>query len=118
MNYYTKGDYVSAVQAFQEFVSRFPDNPDAVSAQLNIVRSYHQDGKDKEALAAATAFIENPKSKGTTELPDFYFYKAVAQEALKMRAEAIATYKLIVSTYADSNAALQASTALKRLNAK
>jgi TolA-binding protein len=118
MNFYTKGDYVSAVQAFQEFINKFPDNPDAGKAQLWIVQAHAQDANYKESLAAATAFIDNPKNKSAPELPDFYFYKGSAQEMLKMRTEAIATYKLIVATYPNSDAALQASNALKRLNVK
>jgi TolA-binding protein len=118
MTYYTKGDYATAVQAFQEFVSKFPDNPDAAKAQLWIVQAYGQDGNYKDMLATATTFIDNPKNKSAPELPDFYFYKGSAQEMLKMKNEAGATYKLLVATYPNSDAALQASAALKRLGIK
>jgi len=118
MNMYTKGDYVSAVQAFQEFINKFPDHPDAAKAQLFVVNSFRQDLKYKEALDAATSFIDNPQHKSAAELPDFYFNKGAAQEMLKMRPEAIATYKFVVATYPNSDAALQASNALKRLNVK
>jgi len=118
MNFYTKGDYVSAVQAFQEFVKLFPDHPDAGKAQLFVVNSFRQDGKYKEALDAATSFIDNPKNKSAPELPDFHFNKGAAQEMLKLRPEAVATYKFVAATYPNSDAALQAANALKRLGVK
>jgi tol-pal system protein YbgF len=113
MGYYAGGQWDLAVEAFRDFMQKFPNAPDAGDAQFFIGESYYQSGKTREALAAYTAVSTN--FKDSTRVPDAYFKQANCDELLNQKAEAIRVYQLVVKQYPDSSAALSATQALKRL---
>ena len=113
MGYYAVGQWDLAVEAFKDFIQKFPNSPDAADAQFFIGESYYQSGKTREALAAYTAVPASYSQSG--RVPDAYFKQAMCYELLNQRAEAIRVYQLIVKQYDGSSAALSATQALKRL---
>jgi tol-pal system protein YbgF len=113
MGYYAVGQWDLAVEAFKDFIQKFPNSPDAADAQFFIGESYYQSGKTREALAAYTAVPTSYSQSG--RVPDAYFKQAMCYELLNQRAEAIRVYQLIVKQYDGSSAALSATQALKRL---
>lgn len=113
MGYYAVGQWDLAVEAFKDFIQKFPNSPDAADAQFFTGESYYQSGKTREALAAYTAVVSNYGQSG--RVPDAYFKQAMCYEQLNQRAEAIRVYQLIVKQYDGSSAALSATQALKRL---
>ena len=113
MGYYAVGQWDLAVEAFKDFIQKFPNSPDAADAQFFTGESYYQSGKTREALAAYTAVVTSYGQSG--RVPDAYFKQAMCYEQLNQRAEAIRVYQLIVKQYDGSSAALSATQALKRL---
>jgi tol-pal system protein YbgF len=113
MGYYAVGQWDLAVEAFKDFIQKFPNSPDAADAQFFTGESYYQSGKTREALAAYTAVVNTYGQSG--RVPDAYFKQAMCYELLNQRAEAIRVYQLIVKQYDGSSAALSATQALKRL---
>ena len=113
MNYYAVGQWDLAVDAFKDFVQKFPTSPDAADAQFFIGESYYQSGKTRDALAAYTAVVTNYKDH--TRVPDAYFKQAMCYELLNQKSEAIKVYQMIVKQYDGTSAALSATQSLKRL---
>jgi TolA-binding protein len=116
MNYYTVGnqwDY--AVAAFEEYLAKFPNSPDAAKAQLYIGFSQSNAGNYKAALAAFTALTDNPKYKGTEEARQAYFYQGSMQEMLGQRAAAIKTYEFIRKEYPNTQEEIQATQKLRQM---
>jgi len=113
MSYYAAGQWDLAVEAFRDFMQKFPNAPDTADAQFFIGESYYQSGKTREALTAYTAVTTN--FKDSTRVPDAYFKQANCDELLNQKAEAIRVYTLITKQYSESSAALMANQALKRL---
>lgn len=113
MGYYAVGQWDLAVEAFKDFIQKFPNSPDAADAQFFTGESYYQSGKTREALAAYTAVVTTYGQSG--RVPDAYFKQAMCYELLNQRADAIRVYQLIVKQYDGSSAALSATQALKRL---
>jgi tol-pal system protein YbgF len=113
MGYYAVGQWDLAVEAFKDFIQKFPNSPDAADAQFFTGESYYQSGKTREALAAYTAVVGTYGQSG--RVPDAYFKQAMCYELLNQKAEAVRVYQLIVKQYDGSSAALSATQALKRL---
>src|SRR6478752_7299568 len=97
MGYYAVGQWDLAVEAFKDFIQKFPNSPDAADAQFFTGESYYQSGKTREALAAYTAVVNTYGQSG--RVPDAYFKQAMCYELLNQRAEAIRVYQLIVKQY-------------------
>lgn len=113
MSYYAVGQWDLAVDAFKDFIQKFPTSPDAADAQFFIGESYYQAGKTKDALAAYTAVVSNYKD--SPRVPDAYFKQGGCYQQLNQRADAIRVYQLVVKDYPNSSAALQATQVLKLL---
>lgn len=113
MSYYAVGQWDLAVDAFKDFIQKFPASPDAADAQFFIGESYYQAGKTKDALAAYTAVVSNYKD--SPRVPDAYFKQGGCYQQLNQRADAIRVYQLVVKDYPNSSAALQATQVLKLL---
>jgi tol-pal system protein YbgF len=113
MGYYASGQWELAVDAFKDFMQKFPTSPDAADAQFFIGEAYYQAGKTKEALAAYTAVVTNYKD--SPRVPDAYFKQGGCYQQLNQRADAIRVYQLVVKDYPNSSAALQATQVLKLL---
>ncbi len=97
MGYYAVGQWDLAVEAFKDFIQKFPNSPDAADAQFFTGESYYQSGKTREALAAYTAVVNTYGQSG--RVPDAYFKQAMCYELLNQRADAIRVYQLIVKQY-------------------
>ena len=114
MGDYAVGQWDLAIQGFQEYLKRFPDGPSAPNAQRLIGESYFFWGKYQEAVRAYDLVVA--KYKGSDQVPDAIYKQGVAYEQLKQRDKAIESYKLVRKDYPTSNAALQATQDLKRLD--
>ncbi len=113
MGYYAVGQWDLAIDAFKDFIQKFPNSPDAADAQFFVGESFYQSGKTKDALAA---YLQVPTTyKDSARVPDAYLKQAMCYEQLTQKAEAIRVYQLIIKQYPDSSAALSASQALRRL---
>jgi tol-pal system protein YbgF len=112
---YAVGQYDLAIKGFQEYLTRFPDAPDAPAAQFSIGESYFMLGKFAEAVAAYDQVIKKYKATGADAVPDAYYKQGVAYEQLKRRDDAIANYELVRREYPNSPAALQATQVLRQL---
>ena len=113
MGYYAVGQWDLAVDAFKDFMQKFPSSPNAADAQFFIGEAYYQSGKSREALAAYTAYTTT-YAQGE-RVADAYFKQASCYELLNQKNDAIRVYQLITKQYADSSAALLATQSLKRL---
>jgi tol-pal system protein YbgF len=113
--YYAIGQYESAIAAFQDFLVKFPESPDAAGAQFYIGESYAWLRKWPDALAAYTALVANPAYKTSEKVPDAYVRQGRCYEEMNRKADAIKAYQLVVKQYPGTNAELQATQNLKAL---
>lgn len=111
--FYFAGQFDLAVEAFTDFLERFPDSPDAAEAQFFIGEAHYASHRYKEAQAAYAIVIS--KYKGSPRVPDAYYKQGLAYEQLGQKAEAIKNYELLRKTYPDSTAGGHATQALMRL---
>lgn len=108
---YTSGDHTLAIEAFKDFVSKFPNSSDAPKAQYFMGESLYQLGRYKEAIQALQDVIA--KYPESDKVPDAYFREGVCYQSLRQNDEARRIYRLIISRFPDSTAAINAATALK-----
>jgi len=111
--FYFAGQFDLAVEAFTDFLERFPDSPDAAEAQFFIGEAHYASHRYKEAQAAYAIVIS--RYKGSPRVPDAYYKQGLAYEQLGQKAEAIKNYELLRKTYPDSTAGGHATQALMRL---
>jgi len=111
--FYYAGQFDMAIDAFQDFIARFPDSPDAAEAQFYIGESHYSSQRHKEALEAYSAVIN--KYPNSPRVPDAYYKQGLSYEQLGQTAEAIKNYELLRSEYPDSTAGGHATQALIRL---
>jgi tol-pal system protein YbgF len=112
--FYYAGQFDMAIEAFTEFIERFPDSPDAAEAQFYIGESHYSSQRHKEALEAyATVISRYPDSP---RVPDAYYKQGLSYEQLGRRPEAIKNYELLRRQYPESTAAGHATQALIRLD--
>jgi len=108
---YVSGDHTLAIEAFRDFISRFPNAADAPRAQYFMGESLYQLGRYKEAIQAYQGVISGyPESE---QVPDAYFKQGVCYQSLRQNDDARRIYQLIVAKFPDSTAAINAATALK-----
>lgn len=108
---YVSGDHALAIEAFRDFISRFPNAADAPRAQYFMGESLYQLGRYKEAIQAYQGVISSyPDSE---QVPDAYFKQGVCYQSLRQNDDARRIYQLIVAKFPDSTAAINAATALK-----
>jgi tol-pal system protein YbgF len=111
--FYYAGQFDLAVEAFADFIERFPDSPDAAEAQFYIGESYYALKRHKDAVAAyALAITKYPSSP---RVPDAYYKQGLCYEQLGQKPEAIKNYELLRREYPGSTAGGHATQALMRL---
>ncbi len=111
--FYYAGQFDMAIEAFADFIDRFPDSPDAAEAQFYIGESHYSSQRHKEALSAYAAVIS--KYPASPRVPDAYYKQGLSYEQLGQKAEAIKNYELLRREYPDSTAGGHATQALIRL---
>jgi tol-pal system protein YbgF len=111
--FYFAGQFDLAVEAFTDFLERFPDSPDAAEAQFFIGEAHYASHRYREAQAAYAIVIG--KYKGSPRVPDAYYKQGLAYEQLGEKPEAIKNYELLRKTFPDSTAGGHATQALMRL---
>ncbi|HEV8534024.1 MAG TPA: tetratricopeptide repeat protein [Methylomirabilota bacterium] len=124
---FSKGNYSLAIASFREFVRRFPDAPQADSAQYWIGESYvasahaaatqGQADKAREALQQAVqeyrrVFVNYPRG---TQVPTALYKEALALEELKQVKLAQARLQYLVDNFPQSQEAPLARERLKSL---
>jgi len=112
--FYYAGQFDMAIEAFTDFIERFPDSPDAAEAQFYIGESHYSSQRYKEALAAYASVIS--KYPNSPRVPDAYYKQGLSYEQLGQKDEAIKNYQLLRRDYPDSTAGGHATQALIRLN--
>jgi TolA-binding protein len=113
---YSSGRYDLAISGYSEFIKTFPDNPNAAAAQLTIGEAHQAQGKFELAAQDFDAVIERYPSNDLVT-PDAYFMKAGALKAAGRKAEAIATYRAVISKYPHKDVAEQSKSQLRALGA-
>jgi TolA-binding protein len=122
MSFYTIGQYDLAIKAFNDYLTQFPDSPDACRAQSKIGDSHVGQNKFTDAIADYDTVIK--KYPGTDCEPEAYYKQAKAYEQLKQTPKAVANYQHLVKAARDKpseawqNADALARQALARLNIK
>jgi len=111
--FYYAGQFDMAIEAFTDFIARFPDSPDAAEAQFYIGESHYSSQRHKEAIAAYTAVIST--FRASPRVPDAYYKQGLSYEQLGQKTEAINNYQLLRREYPDSTAGGHATQALIRL---
>jgi outer membrane protein assembly factor BamD len=114
----SRGDYVTAVQEYEQLQARYPFGPYAEQAQLDIIYAYAEAGEPESAIAAAERFIRlNPRhpevdyawymrgvvqqERGSGFLADWFDLKRSARDPEPLR-EAFNTFSTLVERYPDS----------------
>jgi tol-pal system protein YbgF len=111
--FYYAGQFDMAIEAFTDFIARFPDSPDAAEAQFYIGESHYSSQRHKEAIAAYAAVISTYRA--SPRVPDAYYKQGLSYEQLGQKTEAINNYQLLRREYPDSTAGGHATQALIRL---
>jgi tol-pal system protein YbgF len=116
-----RADYMSnrldnAIAGYTEFVEKFPDAPNAASAQFQIGMAYFGQRKLKEALAAFDKVVANYPNADEV-LQDAYYQKGLALIELNQRADARRVFQEIVQKFPGSSKALLAQQRLATLGA-
>jgi len=117
-----KSDYSSsnrldlAIEGFTEFVTKFPDLPNAAEAQFYIGQAHFQNKNYKEALAAYDKVITNYKD--SKWVPEAYYQQGLCYVNLNQRAQAQKTFELILKQFPDSTMAILAKQMMGRLNTR
>jgi tol-pal system protein YbgF len=114
---YSVGSYQLAIEGFEDYLTRFPNGPDAASAQYFIGEAYFNLKKWEEALAAYRDVVL--KYKDSDKVAGAYLRQGLMYERLQKRTDAINMYKLVVNKFPASSAEVaQANQALARLGIK
>ena len=114
MSSYGKGDYESAIQAFEEFLKVAPTAADAPLAQLHIGNSYSHLGQWKTAIEAFRVVTVKYRD-ATTDVAEAYYGMGRAFEQVKDIQNAIRHYNIVVNQFKGTVAAIRAEESLKRI---
>jgi TolA-binding protein len=105
-----------ALTEFTEFLHLYPNDPNAIKAQYNIGNIYYSQGKLDSAVTALDAAIEQyPKDQVVTA--SAYFMKGMALKKARKNADAIASFRHVVTDFPRSEEAPQAKTQLTSMGA-
>lgn len=97
---YAGGNYVAAIQGFQEFLKAFPTSPRADDAQQYIGEAEFTQGRFEQAIAAFTQVIQNyPKEN---QVPWAYYKRGLAQSRLGQTGAARASFEAAVKLFPDT----------------
>jgi tol-pal system protein YbgF len=101
------GDYVGAqynlaISGFENYIRTYPRSEQAGDAQYFIGESYYQQGMFRESAAAFDRGIADyPNSK---RIPDMYWKRGMAQNALGQTDRARESWEYVVKTFPNSDA--------------
>jgi len=101
------GDYVGAqynlaISGFENYIRTYPRSEQAGDAQYFIGESYYQQGLFRESAAAFDRGIADyPNSK---RIPDMYWKRGMAQNALGQTDRARESWEYVVKTFPNSDA--------------
>jgi len=111
---YGGGNYVAAIQGFQEFIKAFPTSPRADDAQQFIGDSEYSQNHLEQALAAYNLVIQNyPKGD---QLAWAYFKRGQVQSRLGQTANARVSFEAVVKQFPDTEPAIMALSRLQSLD--
>jgi tol-pal system protein YbgF len=97
---YGGGNYVAAIQGFQEFLKAFPTSTRADDAQLYIGEAEFIQNRFEAAAAAYNLVIQNyPKGD---QVPWAYYKRGIAQSRLGQTAAARASFEAAVKLFPDT----------------
>jgi tol-pal system protein YbgF len=111
---YGGGNYVAAIQGFQEFLKAFPTSPRADDAQQYIGDSEYLQNRLEQALAAYNLVIQNyPKGD---QLAWAYYKRGQVQSRLGQTANARVSFEAVVKQFPDTEPAIMALSRLQSLD--
>ena len=109
---YFAANSAAAIAGFEGFVRSFPQHTFADDAYFLIGESNSYQNRWIEAIAAYNQVIQN--YAGTNAVPDAYYKRGMAQDAISDRAAARASWEAVIKLAPDSAAARLARQALDR----
>ena len=111
---YGGGNYVAAIQGFQEFIKTFSTSPRAAAAQQYIGDSEYLQNHWEQALAAYNLVIQNyPKSD---QIPWAYYKRGLVQSRLGQAANARVSFETVVKQFPDTEPAVMSLSRLQSLD--
>ena len=113
---FSTGNYVLAINGFQQFLASFPRSEKADDAQLSIGESYLKLNRNSEAISAFSAVIQNYPTGD--KLPEAYFRLGEAQRASGQTEAARSAWQTVLNRYADTPMATLAKQRLEGLPAQ
>jgi tol-pal system protein YbgF len=114
MTDYLVGNYDLAIAGFQEFLSKFPNDPQAFEAQLTIGDAYYNQKKFEQAVIEYDVFLQKYPENDKTRTA---LYKKGLALAEYDRPQAIATFKKVATDFPRTIEATNAQNKIKELNA-
>jgi tol-pal system protein YbgF len=111
---YGGGNYVAAIQGFQEFIKTFATSPRAAAAQQTIGDSEYLQNHWEQALAAYNLVIQNyPKSD---QIPWAYYKRGLVQSRLGQTANARVSFETVVKQFPETEPAVMSLSRLQSLD--
>jgi len=111
---YGGGNYVAAIQGFQEFIKTFPTSPRADDAQQYIGDSEYLQNHLEQALAAYNLVIQTyPKGD---QIAWAYYKRGQVQSRLGQTANARVSFEAVVKQFPDTEPAIMALSRLQSLD--
>ena len=111
---YGAGNYVAAIQGFQEFLKAFPTSPRADDAQQFIGEAEFFQNRFEAAVAAYTLVIQNyPKGD---QAPWAYYKRGIAQTRLGQNAAARVSFEAAVKQFPDTEPGILSLSQIQRLD--
>jgi tol-pal system protein YbgF len=105
-----------AIEGFTDFVTRFPDAPNAAEAQFFIGQSHFARKAHKEAIEAYGKVIANYRD--SQWVPEAYFQQGLSHLQLNQRAQAQKIFEGIIKQFPGSPSAMLAKQRLTAMNTK
>ena len=111
---YGAGNYVGAIQGFQEFIKTFPTSARADDAQQAIGDAEFNQNRFEQAVAAYNLVLQNyPKGD---QVAWAYYKRGLAQNRLQQPAAARASFEAVVKQFPDSELAILSRSLLSRMD--
>jgi tol-pal system protein YbgF len=112
------GDYVGAqynlaISGFENYIRTYPRSEQSGDAQYFIGESYYQQGMFREAAAAFDRGITD--YPGSKRVPDMYWKRGMAQNALGQTDRARESWEFVVKTFPNTDAGRLARQRLDQL---
>jgi tol-pal system protein YbgF len=112
---YLVGNYDLSIAGFQEFLTKFPNDPQAHEAQLYIGDAYYNQKKYEQALLEYDLFLQ--KYPGSDKSRTALYKKGLALAELDQRPQAITTLRKVIADFPNTVEATNANQKIRELNA-